>query len=269
MNLRKVATAIPGFRHLLPMGWAWTLQEMTERIAERARCCARLHFIPAGCPTWEHKETYKSWVRLARRFLAINPDNAEAWVVLAHSSYHLDQREFAAKCYRVAAKLKNDPATWASLGSATNRIDEAVQAYRNALQHDPNDPWVWQELGNALSEDGKHAEAITCLEKSIALTQDPESKTWALCDLALVFIRLAKHDQATRALEDSLRLHHGPNSAFGHMYPHVADACQGAPDFAAALADRLRAIDEALSMSFVRYYSGRAAAYAQAVKRQD
>ncbi len=110
MSLRKLASSIPGVGRLLPADWGWTLQEMRERITQRAGCCARLDFVPHGCPTWEEKRTYKTWRNLTRRFLAINPDSADAWVVLGHSSYHLDQLEVATKAYRVAVKFSDDAA---------------------------------------------------------------------------------------------------------------------------------------------------------------
>lgn len=255
MNLRKLSSSIPGFGRFLPTDWAWTLEEMTERIAQRARRCARPDIVPLGCPTWEDKGTYKSWQNLTRRVLAINPDSAAAWVVLGHSSYHLGQFEVATKAYRVAVKFKNDRATWISLGMSTDRHEEALDAFRSVTELDPSDTLAWQYLGNTHAEHGDHLEAITCFKRAIEISAECPAKAWPLCDLALSYMQLAKYEEAICALEYCLRLDHGHNSAFDCMYQRVADACKGMPEFAASLRDRLSAIDEKLSVSFFSYYS--------------
>jgi tetratricopeptide (TPR) repeat protein len=255
MNLRKLASSIPGFGRLLPTDWAWTLEEMTERIAQRVRCCARVNFFPHGCPMLEDKGTYKLWQNLTRRVLAINPDNADAWVVLGHSGYHLGQYELATRAYRVAVKFKNDPATWVSLGICTNRREEALDAYRSATELDPSDTLAWEYLGNTHAENGDHLEAITCFKKAIEISAECTGKAWPLCYLALSYMQLAKYEEAMCALEYCLRLDHGHNSAFDCMYPQVADACKGTPELAATVGDLLSAINEELSASFFSYYS--------------
>lgn len=52
-------------------------------------------------------------------------------------------------------------------------MSEAIAAYQQALRLDPNNAYVHNNLGNALSEQGKLKEAIAELE--IAVRLDPSS----------------------------------------------------------------------------------------------
>lgn len=253
MDFRKLAISIPGFKQLLPEDWAWTSEQMTEQIAQRAFCYARIDVTPLGCPSWEERSTYKSWQSLARRFLLNNPDSADAWIVLAHSSYKLDQFEVATKAYRVAVKFKDDTATWVSLGLCTKQDQETLDAFKHAIELNPNDYLAWQYLGNTYASCGDHLNAINCLKKAISNSGDSSYKTWPLCYLALSYIKLGKFEDVISSLEHCLRL--DQSQAFDCLYPEIALACKGTPELAVSLRDRLRKIDKKLANSFYAYYS--------------
>ena len=102
---------------------------IANAIAERVRCCARPNVKPVDCRDSSTKSDYAYWERIALRFISRQPDNPDGWIVLGHSRFHLDDFEGACKAYRVAARLKDDAATWFSLGLCAAG-NERIEAYR-------------------------------------------------------------------------------------------------------------------------------------------
>ena len=150
----------------------------------------------------------------------------------------MDDFEGACKAYRVAARLKDDAATWFSLGLCADG-NERIEAYRVAVKHDPADGLSWHFLANALADSGNRQEAIRCFTKAIEHS-DKASSAWALCDLGLCYLANHDWDQSMDAFERSVRADEG--YAFDIMAANIADAClDHSSDFAYALHHRLQA----------------------------
>jgi protein O-mannosyl-transferase len=88
---------------------------------------------------------------------------------------HNQMRE-AVKEYEAAVAMTSDPgmlaATYANLGAAYRGLgdnDRAQTNYKQALQYNPNQFNAWLGLGLLAQQQGKHAEAITNLSRSVEL----------------------------------------------------------------------------------------------------
>lgn len=231
-------------------------KQLADAIAERVRCCARPNVTPQDCPWTGTKSDYKYWERIASRLMYFHPDNPDGWIVLGHSRFHLQDFEGACKAYRVAARLKDDAATWFSLGLCSEE-DERIEAYRKALRHDMQDGMTWHYLGDALRESGKYDEAIRCFNTAIQHSSQ-DTAAWVLCDLGLCYVSTHQREQSIRAFERSVRADKG--LAFNCMAGHVAEAClPEPPEFTRALHRHLRMLAQSPADSFLRCFNTQAA----------
>ncbi len=243
MNLRSAIRAA-----LLPNA------HLTAVIAERARCCPRPNLIPVGCPEWLTRADYEYWARVAARFVSKNPDNVDGWIVLGHSRFHLDDFKGACKAYRVAVRLEDNADMWFSLGLCASG-EEAIAAYRAALQHDRLDDMSWHYLANALADARSYEEAIQCFRIAVEHSDD-SSAAWVLCDLALCYL-------ATHLTEDSIAtfersVHADGGYAFDTMVGNIADACLNEPpDFVHALHAHLMPISPDCADKVLRFWNTR------------
>lgn len=231
-------------------------EQVANAIVERVRCCARPNFTPLDCPRTETKSDYKYWERIASRFVYFQPDNPDGWIVLGHSHFHLLDREGACKAYRVAARLKDDAATWFSLGLCS-QADERIESYRKALRHNVKDWMSWHYLGESLHEAGQYEEAIRCLDTAIEHSGQDEA-AWVLCDLGLCYISTHQGEESIRAFERSVRADKG--WAFDTMAGQIAEAClPEQPEFTHALHRRVRMLARVPADHFLRCFNTQAA----------
>jgi Flp pilus assembly protein TadD len=84
-----------------------------------------------------------------------------------------------------------------------NRIEEAIQEYKNALKIDPTDSTALTGLGQALDELGDFAEAIKSYKK--ALRSNP-SHVIAHSGLGVVYEKQRKTDLATKEYVSALEI---------------------------------------------------------------
>ena len=230
--------------------------QIAKEIAERVRCCPRPNLRPVDCPRAESNSDYRYWERIARRFVSFEPNSPEGWIVLGHSRFHLLDLEGRRKAYRVAARLKNDAATWFSLGLCTIG-DEGIEAFRTALKCDSTDAMSWHMLGNALEDCGNHQEAIRCFETAIKHSDQQESAAWVLSDLGLSYLSAHATEESIAAFERSVKADEG--FAFYTMAANIADACvPESPEFAHALHSRLRPLSPHGADFFLRCFDTRA-----------
>jgi len=228
-------------------------REVKSAIAERARCCPRPNVRLAECKELGTKAEREYWERLAARFVSMEPDDADGWIVLGYSRFHSEDFDGACRAYRVAARLKNNADTWFSLGLAA-RGEERIAAYRTALDHDPSDGTSWHYLADAIAERGDYETAVQCYETAIEHS-DETSAAWVLCDLALCHLTFQHEEDAIAAFERSIRADDGDSQGkcnyryvFDVMLGNIADACMNAPpSFAETLHARLLPIAPTLA----------------------
>ncbi|KAG5483631.1 hypothetical protein CUR178_08298 [Leishmania enriettii] len=104
------------------------------------------------------------------RATAIDPQCAEAWLLLGHASVEVKNTTAAVEAYRTAVDLnERDYRGWYNLG----QIYELLEAYHHALYYywhttslRPADPGMWVAVANCLEHDGRIAESIACLERA-------------------------------------------------------------------------------------------------------
>ncbi|TPP53921.1 TPR repeat family protein [Leishmania donovani] len=104
------------------------------------------------------------------RATAIDPQCAEAWLLLGHAYVEVKNTTAAVEAYRTAVELnERDYRGWYNLG----QIYELLEAYHHALYYywhttslRPADPGMWVAVANCLEHDGRIAESIACLERA-------------------------------------------------------------------------------------------------------
>jgi tetratricopeptide (TPR) repeat protein len=230
--------------------------QIAKEIGERVRCCPRPDWRPLDCPRSETNSDYRYWERISTRLLSFQPDNPDGWIVLGHSRFQLCDLEGACKAYRVAARLRDDVATWYSLGLCSTG-NERVVACHTALRLKSDDAMSWHLLGNALKDAGDYEQAIQCL-KTATDYSGPESAAWVLCDLGLCHMSTHDREDSITAFERSIRADGG--YAFNTMAANIADACLAeSPEFACALHLRLRTLYPYGADFFLRCFNTRLA----------
>ncbi len=115
-------------------------------------------------------------VRCYKKSLALSPGNQTAGQAMAR--IYRSNGQFALEEEVLDNAVRNDPAArWAwvygaRVAAASSRLRRAVGAFQSSLRIDPRDASVWEELGQAYRELGKHAAAAKSFEKSLDLTPD-------------------------------------------------------------------------------------------------
>ena len=133
------------------------------------------------------RATFESFPQAIEHFndaTVLDPVYAEAWVAIAQTHSRMwqtgliDLQEYVAAAEpAIAEALKNDsnlPAAHAALGALrwpTGDLDAAEDAFKTALQLNPDDPKSLADYGSYLRFNGRAVDAIPVLEK--ALVGDP------------------------------------------------------------------------------------------------
>jgi tetratricopeptide (TPR) repeat protein len=99
---------------------------------------------------------------------------------------------FEAECFNALALIK----------SSTDRIDEAIEAYKQAIQLAPEHVFVWNNLGNLCSKVGRTDEAMIAFRK--ALQGNPRDAI-AWNGLANLHFRLGYSDDAIKAYRRAIQ----------------------------------------------------------------
>jgi tetratricopeptide (TPR) repeat protein len=95
---------------------------------------------------------------------------------------------------------------WIRLGNIFDRDDqhkEAVQAYKHAIELDPDNASNWSDLGDALFKMGSFDDALAVYQKAAEL--DPKAG-WPVSNLALTLVSLGRHEQAIPLFLESIDL---------------------------------------------------------------
>jgi len=113
---------------------------------------------------------------LARQATEQDPHNPDAWALLAHAKKEWGEPEQAVEAFRRAIELKpNDGRYYYGLGQTLeqlNRWEEAVTQYRRASKTDPDNHQYRVALGMALIRTEQFDEGLALLEQCVQAESD-------------------------------------------------------------------------------------------------
>lgn len=146
---------------------------------------------------------------------AIELDPAPAWPYHKLGLIYADrgETETAIHYYRQAIdRHRTGPdraVSWNNLGNACkslNRYDEAIEAYRRALELDPACPWPYHNLAFVYAEQGLYDQAIPLYRRAIEQQPLDRSRAVSWDGLANVFTILGRFDEAIEAYQQAIEL---------------------------------------------------------------
>ncbi len=108
----------------------------------------------------------------ARSAIRIDPGNGDALLILGVCAYGMRRYDEACEHYRHALRTSKSPLVYNNLGAAlkeSGRLDEAIEAYGQALLLKPDYPEAYCNLGNALKDKGDVERAIGAYNQSLGL----------------------------------------------------------------------------------------------------
>jgi len=122
----------------------------------------------------------------------------------------------AEKYYRKALEIEGRAETWNGLGRALVRLrrnDEAVEAYRGAVQADPDYASAVDNLADALARQGSYAEAEKWYRRS--LDRRPTAPRSNM--LGAVLLRMGREEEAVKQFETTLEIDPGNAEALRNL----------------------------------------------------
>ncbi len=142
----------------------------------------------------------------ARRLASQYPDHGLVWKLWGTALLELQKTE-ALPTLEMAAQLSpNDPDVYNNLGNAfieAKRTDEALATLRHALRLQPSFAQAHNNLGNALSQAGRNAEAIESYRHALRLAPDYAE---AYNNLGMAQKQLVRLDEAEDSYHRALEL---------------------------------------------------------------
>lgn len=146
-------------------------------------------------------------IPILREALRQDPESPWAWKQLGLCLEELGRNEEAEEAYKESISRKHDYApAWADLGDFLfhmNRNAEAEAALRQAIEADPSYSWGWLRLGRLLGGDPNRLdEAEEAYRQAIA--RNPEA--WLLIDFGELLARLNRFEDAELAFRQAIPL---------------------------------------------------------------
>jgi tetratricopeptide (TPR) repeat protein len=127
----------------------------------------------------------------------------DTWVALVQHFARTGQTKDAETAIREAqGKLPKEQASFAlaQCYAAIQRLQEASECYRSALQAKPNDPTVLRNSADFYVRIGKLREAESCLRNLIVASNEPSTAAWAQRTLAVVLAASGDYRRGREAL---------------------------------------------------------------------
>jgi Flp pilus assembly protein TadD len=127
---------------------------------------------------------------LLHRAIAVNPNVAKyyAGLAMAIGAPGLGRIEQAIAAYRKAIELApNEPILWVNLGNELWAVDrwpglrraaEAEACFRRAMELNPRLAPIYENLGGLLTSQGKHKEAMEAFRQAVALDEENPVAHW-------------------------------------------------------------------------------------------
>ena len=168
----------------------------------------------------------------------------------------------AIECYQQALAIEH-LSPWErmrylrNLGDAYRELEDhpsAIAAYRQAIDLDPDDPWLFNTLGNAYSGQEQHEPALEAYTTALTLVTADEDKALLYRNRANTLIQLSRLDEAGQDCEQAHVL------APDHPYTHdrLGDLAFARGDYSAAIEHYDAALDRQPEAGF---YFDRGLAY--------
>ncbi|MEG4629820.1 tetratricopeptide repeat protein [Microcoleus sp. AR_TQ3_B6] len=116
------------------------------------------------------------------------------------------------------------------------RFDEAVAAYKKAIELNPNFSWSYHSLGDVLLKLEKWEEAVAAYKKAVELNPD---FSWSYHNLGDALLKLRQWEEAAAAYRCEIAL----NSDFAWSFCNLGDALTKLKQWDEAIATYLKAIE--------------------------
>jgi len=161
-----------------------------------------------------------------------NPQDAQAWLILASIHSALGSLHDAEKCCVKVTRLQPGQATgFYNLGVIQQDLgdfEKAIASYRKAVQINAVFPLAWFFLGNCLYELGKYPEAISCYRKTI----DLQPKNFeAFNNLGNSLKACGNYNEAVGTFKQALEI----NPEYAHAYSNLGCLLQDMKELEQAL----------------------------------
>ena len=186
------------------------LEELGEG-EETAAARAELLYTLGGLYYWDRQ--YDRALEAVRNALALaeRMDNrrlaAWCWNNLGNVYADLGRYDEAVEAYKKAVELDPDDAyPWNGLGEVyrhLGRYDEAIKAYQKAIELDANYAYPWNNLGNVHAALGRYDEAIKAYQKAIELDAN---YAYPSNNLGNIYAALGRYDEAIKAYRRAIEL---------------------------------------------------------------
>ncbi|MEG3988905.1 tetratricopeptide repeat protein [Microcoleus sp. S28C3] len=118
----------------------------------------------------------------------------------------------------------------------SGRLDEAVSAYKKAIELNPNFSWSYHSLGDVLLKLEKWEEAVAAYKKSVELNPD---FSWSYHNLGDALLKLQQWEEAAVAYRCEIAL----NSDFAWSFCNLGDALTKLKQWDEAIASYLKAVE--------------------------
>ena len=132
--------------------------------------------------------------------------------------------------------MDNDYHTLGNSLQERGRFDEAVAAYKKAIELNPNFSWSYHSLGDLLLKLEKWEEAVAAYKKAVELNPD---FSWSYHNLGDALLKLRQWEEAAAAYRCEIAL----NSDFAWSFCNLGDALTKLKQWDEAIATYLKAIE--------------------------
>jgi Flp pilus assembly protein TadD len=155
----------------------------------------------------EEAKNYTEVLKNAQVLAGRYPTSSLAYYIMGVAYGKLGFVDDAVNAFRQAIKLKPDHIdAWNNLGWAytlQGKFGDAVAAFQEAVKLSPTDPQAWSNLGRALSGQGHDEEAVVAYQKAIELRPGYAE---AYYNLGVSYAQQGKHIDALEALKRAIKL---------------------------------------------------------------
>jgi len=190
------------------ISWAGELEDAKERVRLNPNDAVAHNYLGAVYgASGQHQDAIASFKEAIR----INPDSANAHHNLGYTYNELGQHQDAIASFKEAIRIKpDDTDTYLNLGHiylGQGKINTALTILEKADQIAPNNLHTLASLGMVYWELDKPQEALKVLGQALdSNPESPEDLGWVFSNLAEVYERLGKYDDAIEASKKALEI---------------------------------------------------------------